>query len=89
MVRVPLKFNIWCRGEGAAAIGQHAGVQDTSELMAVHPDGVDLSRVPGVSLVLEPSGVSGDPRRASAEWGSALIDIKVQAALRQIRSWSP
>jgi len=32
------------QGERPAAIGQHAGIADTSELMAVHPAGVDLSR---------------------------------------------
>ena len=31
-------------GETAAAIGQHAGIADTSELMAAHPEGVDLQR---------------------------------------------
>ena len=30
------------KGETAATIGVHAGMIDTSELLAVHPDGVDL-----------------------------------------------
>jgi creatinine amidohydrolase len=29
------------KGETAATIGVHAGMIDTSELLAVHPDGVD------------------------------------------------
>ncbi len=77
------------QGESAAAIGQHAGIQDTSELMAVYPDGVDLSEFPGPLMMRESTGVSGDPLRASAERGRALIDIKVKAALRQIRALSP
>ena len=32
------------QGETAGAIGQHAGIADTSELMAVHPEGVDVRR---------------------------------------------
>jgi len=74
------------QGETRAAIGEHAGITDTSELMAVDPGGVDLSRYADAPFTLEPNGVSGDPMRASAERGRALIDIKVEAAVRQIRA---
>jgi creatinine amidohydrolase/Fe(II)-dependent formamide hydrolase-like protein len=37
-------------------------------------------------LALEPNGVSGDPMKASAERGRALLDIKVAAAVRQIKA---
>jgi len=73
-------------GETPASIGRHAGIADTSELMAVHPQGVDLGRFAQAPFTLEPNGVSGDPMRASAGRGKALIDIKVQAAVRQIRA---
>jgi creatinine amidohydrolase len=74
------------QGETPASIGQHAGITDTSELMAVHPQGVDLDRFADAPFTLESNGVSGDPMRASAERGRALIDIKVQAAVRQIKA---
>ncbi len=73
-------------GETSASIGQHAGIADTSELMAVHPQGVDLGRFADAPFTLESNGVSGDPMRASAERGRALIDIKIQAAVRQIKA---
>ena len=73
-------------GETLASIGQHAGITDTSELMAVHPQGVDLGRFADAPFTLESNGVSGDPMRASAERGRALIDIKIQAAVRQIKA---
>ena len=76
-------------GETPATIGRHAGIADTSELMAVHPAGVDLARLAAVPLRSEPTGVDGDPRRASAERGKALLELKLQAAVRQIRSASP
>jgi creatinine amidohydrolase len=76
------------QGETSATIGQHAGITDTSELMAVHPAGVDLSRFADLPFTLAPTGVDGDPRRASAERGQALLQLKVQAAVRQIRSAS-
>ena len=74
-------------GESAASIGRHAGIRDTSELLAVFPEGIrpeQLARDGGRAS--EATGVSGDPRRASAERGEALIDLKVDAALRQIRA---
>jgi creatinine amidohydrolase/Fe(II)-dependent formamide hydrolase-like protein len=74
------------QGETSATIGQHAGITDTSELMAVHPAGVDLARFAEAPFALEPNGVSGDPMRASAERGRALSDIKVAAAVRQIKA---
>jgi creatinine amidohydrolase len=77
------------QGETSATIGQHAGITDTSELMAIHPAGVDLSRFADLPFTLAPTGVDGDPRRASAERGQALLELKVQAAVRQIRSASP
>jgi len=74
------------QGETPASIGQHAGITDTSELMAAHPQGVDLGRFADAPFTLESNGVSGDPMRATAERGRALIEIKVQAAVRQIKA---
>ena len=74
------------KGETSATIGSHAGLIDTSELFAVHPQGVDLSRLANLPLNSEPTGHSGDPKRASAEYGKALLDIRIRAALRQIRA---
>jgi creatinine amidohydrolase/Fe(II)-dependent formamide hydrolase-like protein len=77
------------QGETPATIGQHAGITDTSELMAVYPAGVDLTRLPKLPLRVEPTGVDGDPRRASAERGQTLLNLKISAAVRQIRQASP
>jgi creatinine amidohydrolase len=77
------------QGETPRTIGQHAGIADTSELMAVHPQGVDLTRLASFPFAREPTGTDGDARRASAERGRALIALKVEAAVRQIRALSP
>jgi creatinine amidohydrolase len=74
------------QGETPAAIGQHAGIADTSELMAVHPTGVDLARFANAPFTLESNGVSGDPMRASVDRGRALMDLKIAAAVRQIKA---
>jgi creatinine amidohydrolase/Fe(II)-dependent formamide hydrolase-like protein len=55
-------------------------------LLAVHPQGVDLSRLAALPLNPEPTGHSGDPSRATAAYGTALLDIRINAAVRQIRA---
>jgi creatinine amidohydrolase/Fe(II)-dependent formamide hydrolase-like protein len=77
------------QGETPSTIGQHAGITDTSELMAVHPAGVDLARLANLPFRVEPTGVDGDPRRASVERGQALLELKIKAAVRQIGLASP
>ncbi len=73
------------KGFTAEAIGNHAGMLDTSELMAVNPKHVRRDKLanagggPG-------SGVSGDPTKATPEIGKALLKIKIDNALAQIRA---
>ena len=54
--------------------------------MAVHPEGVDIRRYADAPYTVEPTGVSGDPMKASVERGRKLLDIKVFAAIRQIKA---
>ncbi|HEX4932932.1 MAG TPA: creatininase family protein, partial [Gemmatimonadaceae bacterium] len=66
-------------------IGSHAGMLDTSELLAVHPAFVRRDRLaPGGGG--PDSGVSGDPTKATAELGKALAQIKIDNAVAQIRA---
>lgn len=74
------------QGESDAAIGQHATIADTSELMAIFPAGVDLSRVQAGQGASGGDGAFGDPRRASIARGDALMKLKVDAAVAQIRA---
>jgi creatinine amidohydrolase/Fe(II)-dependent formamide hydrolase-like protein len=76
------------QGETLGTIGQHAGITDTSELMAIHPAGVDLTRLTKLPFRAERTGFDGDPRRASADRGKALLDLKIKAAVRQIEQAS-
>jgi len=79
----------WLRraGETRRSIGNHAGIRDTSELMAIRPEGVRTRLLaPGAMPRLRRPGHDGDPSRASAERGRALIGLKVEAALRQMRA---
>lgn len=79
------RFAAWLRaqGESEAAIGTHAGLLDTSLLLAIEPQGVRQEKWargrPG-----DGSGVSGDPTRASVAYGNQGIELIVDAAVRQI-----
>jgi creatinine amidohydrolase len=67
------------------AIGSHAGMVDTSELLFVNPALVRRERLaPGGGF--PDSGVNGDPTKATAELGKALVQIKIDNALAQIRA---
>lgn len=68
-------------GETDATIGKHAGMRDTSELLAIDAGAIRRDR-----LVADQDGVSGDPRRATVEWGERLLSLKVQAAVVEIRA---
>jgi creatinine amidohydrolase/Fe(II)-dependent formamide hydrolase-like protein len=80
-------FADWLRaqGESSADIGTHAGIEDTSQLLAIHPEGVRRDRLapgrPG-----DGSGVVGDPTRATAEYGRKGLELKIDAAVRAIRA---
>jgi len=79
-------FRQWLesQGEKTEAIGRHAGITDTSQLLAAAPDHIRLdARAPGGGF--EGSGVSGDPSRASVEYGKKGIELKVETAVREIR----
>lgn len=79
------------RGHGADEIGQHAGLADTSLMLAIDPAMVRMdaaaARPPGAH-----DGVSGDPRRASAELGrlgsERIVDMSVTAITALLRQRS-
>ena len=68
-------------GETDATIGTHAAIRDTSELMAVFPEGVRLDR-----RIADKDGVVGDASRATALRGVKLLDLKILAALDDIKT---
>ncbi len=63
-------------------IGTHAGIRDTSELMAASPKHVRFK--PYTLPDGMKAGANGKPSQASAKTGDALLKLKVDAALRQI-----
>jgi creatinine amidohydrolase/Fe(II)-dependent formamide hydrolase-like protein len=79
-------FVAWLKTQGAKAedIGTHAGLADTSLLLAVQPQGVRPGKLaPGRAG--DGTGVVGDPTRASAAYGKHGLEIAIDSAVRQIR----
>ena len=75
-------------GESRDSIGSHAGIRDTSELFFVNPQGVRpgiLRKLTGYPTGFAAAGYTGAPDKASAARGKALIELKIKAALRQIK----
>jgi creatinine amidohydrolase/Fe(II)-dependent formamide hydrolase-like protein len=76
-------------GLPAESLGDHGGVADTAQLMAVSPQSVradllDLKTWKGEI----PSGATGRPELATAEIGERLLRLRVEKAVAQIRGAS-
>lgn len=70
------------KGYSMREIGGHAGIRDTSEILAAHPKGYRSSP-------FTPSGFTGgdhngEYKYASKKKGEAMIQLKVDAAVKQI-----
>ena len=66
--------------------GDHAGGWETSHMLAIHPETVDLSLLPPKGESLIGAGGKMDPRDANPEFGRETIEKAVDAALKEVRS---
>jgi len=72
------------QGANYEQIGSHAGLRDTSLLLAIAPEHVRTKKMsPGQGPDVD--GVSGDPTIATAEYGQIGFDLIFNAALNQIK----
>jgi creatinine amidohydrolase/Fe(II)-dependent formamide hydrolase-like protein len=74
------------RGFGDAEIGAHAGLADTALALAVDPRLVRAEQQQSATGTSALPGVSGDPRRATAELGKPGIDSIVSQTVAAIRA---
>jgi creatinine amidohydrolase/Fe(II)-dependent formamide hydrolase-like protein len=79
----------WLKSQGFsdADIGVHAALADTAQLMAIRPDGVrmELLATSAGNADGSKNGVIGDPAKATAVIGRKLLELKIEAAVREIR----
>ena len=73
------------QGERQEDVGSHAGMHDTASLMFLNPAMLRLDELaPGVSG--DGSGVVGNPARSTASYGEQILEMQIDAAVRQIRT---
>jgi len=75
------------RGYSDAQIGTHAGLADTSLMLALDAEMVRGEALGSVALSTTP-GVAGDPREASAKLGQIGVDLIVEHTVAAIRQAS-
>ena len=73
------------RGYTDAEIGTHAGLADTSLLMAINPRMVRTDLLPDSAKYTRADGVYGNPTRSSAELGQLGVDAIVSQSVTAIR----
>jgi creatinine amidohydrolase len=76
------------RGFAAAEIGTHAGLADTSLMLALDPQLVRGEQLAHAAKPTAEQGMYGDPRRASADLGQPGIDMVVEKTTEAIRKFS-
>lgn len=82
-------FNGWLmkQGQTKEAIGQQAGISQTSEILVSAPQLLRKDKFAmGGAREMEGSGVTGDPRRASVAYGKQGLEMKIDAAVKQIKT---
>ena len=74
------------RGYSAAEIGTHAGLADTSLMLALDPRQVREQGLKAGDRLGEAYGVHGDPRRSTAQLGRLGVDEIVRETVKAVRA---
>jgi creatinine amidohydrolase/Fe(II)-dependent formamide hydrolase-like protein len=74
-------------GIAPSEIGTHAGLADTSLMLAVDPSMVRLDRIAAGPKFTPSDGVHGDPTRSSAALGQLGVDLIVSGTAEAIRDF--
>jgi creatinine amidohydrolase len=79
-------FSKWLQSQGEKEedIGTHAGITDTSQLMAIDAKLIRKDKLANRGG-FEGSGVSGNPTRASVAYGKKGLELKIETAVRRIK----
>jgi creatinine amidohydrolase/Fe(II)-dependent formamide hydrolase-like protein len=79
-------FSEWlmAQGEKKEDIGSHAGITDTSQLLAVEPRHIRKDKLADRGG-FEGSGVSGNPTKASVAYGKKGLELKIETTVRRVK----
>ena len=71
------------QGETPEDVGSHASIHDTASLLFLNPEMLRLDRLDS-GVAGDGSGLIGNPSRATAEYGARILEMQIDAAVRQI-----
>ena len=79
-------FSEWLVSQGIKKeeIGSHAGITDTSQLLAVDARHIRKDKL-AEGGGFEGSGVSGNPTKASVEFGKKGLELKIETAVKRVK----
>jgi creatinine amidohydrolase/Fe(II)-dependent formamide hydrolase-like protein len=85
-------FDAWVRAQGEkdGDVGSHAGIKDTSTLMAVEAQHFKKGQLIRWDKLadkggFEGSGVTGNPKRATVEYGRKGLELQIDLAVKEIK----
>ena len=80
-------FREWlvAQGEKKEDVGNHAGITDTSQLLAIAPQHIRKDKLADRGG-FEGSGVSGNPTRASVAYGKKGLELKVERTVSRVKA---
>lgn len=73
------------KGYSDQEIGKHAGLADTSLMMAIDPRLVRIDQLQNSTKLNSVNGVYGDPRRSSAELGNLGVELIITKTVDAIK----
>ena len=71
------------QGETVEDVGSHASVHDTASLLFLNPSMLRLDKL-GRGAAGDGSGLVGNARRSTAEYGEQILEMQIDAAVQQI-----
>lgn len=76
----------WLKGQGEseATVGSHASIHDTASLLLLNPSMIRRDKL-AAGKAGDGSGVIGNPARSTVDYGRRILEMQIDAAVRQIR----
>lgn len=77
----------WLKREGVSDgdVGSHASIHDTASLLFLNPSMIRKDKL-AFGKAGDGSGTIGNPALATAEYGRQIVEMQIDAALRQLRA---
>jgi creatinine amidohydrolase/Fe(II)-dependent formamide hydrolase-like protein len=73
------------QGESDETVGSHASIHDTASLLVLNPAMIRRDKL-ALGKAGDGSGVIGNPGRSTLEYGKRILEMQIDAAVRQIRT---